>query len=108
MKPLKEAWQFLLWNADAGIADHELGVLILLAEQDVDLADKGKLEGVGEQVEDDLLPHLAVYIDRLQKRGAINDQAQPGFLDHRAEHARQARRQRGQIGGRIDGLNAPG
>ena len=54
---------------------------------------KRELERVGEQVEDDLLPHVAVDVDRLGQRRAVDDRdASPARSTARAEHA-------GQIGG---------
>jgi hypothetical protein len=46
------------------------------AQADGDLALERELERVGQEVEDDLLPHVAVDEDRLGA-GAVDDQAQP-------------------------------
>ena len=57
-----------------------------------------ELEGVREQVEHDLLPHLRIDVDRLRQRRAGRRRAQPGALDRRPERAREVRRERRQIG----------
>ena len=54
-----------------------------------DLALEGELERVGEQVEDDLLPHVAIDVDRLGQRRAVHHEPQAGLLDRGAEHARE-------------------
>ena len=51
------------------VADH--------SQRNLDLALEGELEGVGEEVQHDLLPHLAVDVDRLRERRAIDDQLSP-------------------------------
>ena len=56
-------------DADAGVADRQLDAHRRRASAaDCDLALEGELEGVGEQVEDDLLPHVAVDVDGLRQR----------------------------------------
>src|SRR5690348_12851734 len=60
MKPLKQARHFFWRDAGACIAHHEFYLILSLAQQDRDLASKGEFEGIGEEIEDDLLPHLAV------------------------------------------------
>ena len=79
-----------------------------VAQRHVDLTLEGELEGVGEQVEDDLLPHVAVDIDRLGQRRAVDDEPQPGPLDGRAEDARQFGGQGRQIGRLVSRLDAAG
>ena len=66
VEALEEARQLGRGDADAGVAHRELDAAPSAAPQrDRDLALEGELEGVGEQVQDDLLPHLAVDVDRL-------------------------------------------
>ena len=66
------------------------------------------LEGIGEEVEYELLPHLAVDVDRLGQGRAIDRQHQARLLNCRAEDAGQFRRMRGQVGRLIAGLDAAG
>ena len=70
-----------------------------------DLPLEGELEGVGEEVQDDLLPHVAVHVHRLGQRRAVHDQPQPGLLAGRAEVAGQLRGQRRQVGRLVDRLD---
>ncbi len=93
-------------DADPGVADEQLDLRAHRPDADLDLAHEGELKGVREQVEDDLLPHLGVNIDRLGQRRAADDQAQASPLDRRAKHAGQLGRQRSKIGWLIDGLDA--
>ena len=58
-----------------------------------------ELERVGEQVEDDLLPHVAVDVDRLGQRRAVDDvSVRPARSHGRAEVARQLGGERGEVG----------
>jgi hypothetical protein len=95
-------------DANAGVAHHEFDLPPHLAQRDGNLAGKGKLKGIGKQIEDNLLPHLPVYVDRLRERRAINEQAQPGLLKERAKDACQIGSERGQIGGRVHCLGTSG
>ena len=73
---------------DAGVADRELHAPSAgVSQRDRDLALERELERVREQVENDLLPHVAIDIDRLGQRRAVDDEAQAGALDRRAEDA---------------------
>ncbi len=73
-----------------------------------DLAVKSELECIGDQVEDDLFPHVGVNEDRLGQRWAIDFQRHPSALEGRAEHACEVRGQRGEIRGLIGCLDATG
>ena len=69
---------------------------------------EGELEGVGEEVEDDLLPHVAVDVDRLGQRRAVHDQLQPRPLHGGAENGGQLGREGGQVGRLVGRLDAAG
>ena len=67
-----------------------------------DGAVEGELQRVGQQVEDHLLPHVAVEVDGFVQRRTVHDEVQARPVDGRAEHA-------GQLGGdgrQVDGLVA--
>src|SRR5215469_1761055 len=64
MKSLEQPWHFVLGYADAGIGDRKLDHSTSCAERNRQLAFEGELESIGEQVEDDLFPHIPVDIDR--------------------------------------------
>ena len=67
-----------------------------------------ELEGVREQVEDDLLPHVAIDVDGLGQRRAVDDEREPGALDRRAKAAREVDGERGEVDRLVDGLDAAG
>ena len=48
---------------------------------------KRELEGVGEQIQDNLLVEVAVDIDRLGEWRTVDEEAHPGPFDSGAEHA---------------------
>ena len=50
--------------------------LITSYQTNVDIAVQGELKGVAHEVQDDLLPHLPIDVDRLRERRAIHDQSQ--------------------------------
>jgi hypothetical protein len=62
------------------VADRQLRTALGRGEPDFDAAFEGELEGVGDQVENDLLPHAAVDVDRLGKRVAGDVQPKAGPL----------------------------
>ena len=66
-------------------------------QRDANLALERELEGVREQVEDDLLPHLADRRRPAPAAARSRRERQPRALDRRAERARQVGRQRGEI-----------
>ena len=90
--------QLLGRDARPGVADGQLHRAADGPQADGDLPLEGELEGVGEQVQDDLLPHVAVHVDRLGQRRAVHHQPQPGLLAGRAEVAGELRGQRRQVG----------
>ena len=66
-----------------------------------------ELERVREQVEDDLLPHLAVDVAAARAAASQStDQLEPGLLDRRAEQAREIGGERGEIGRLVARLHA--
>ncbi len=108
VEALEEPRQFLFGNADAGVAHLDDGgpAVGRDADRDRDLAGKGELEGVREQVQQNLLPHLAIDIDRLRQRRAIEHQPEIGLLDGRPEARGDARAELGKIGRPVGGLHA--
>jgi hypothetical protein len=55
MKTLEQVCQFVLRDTRAGVANGEFGNTLSAPEGDFDFALERKLEGIGEQVEYDLL-----------------------------------------------------
>src|SRR6185437_7969963 len=104
MKALEEMRQLGLGDAGAGITHPELGVLAVGARRDLDrdLAVEGELERIRQEVEDDLLPHVAIDMDRLAERRGVDAQSKAGPVDGGAER----RGELGSEGGEIDRLVA--
>ena len=108
MKSLEQPRNFIGRDARASVPHAHLDVCAGAAHCDLDLAGKRELECVGEEIEDNLLPHLAIHVYRFGERRTIDDQPQSGAFDCGAEHAGEFRRQLRQIGGFIRGLHASG
>ena len=106
VEALEEVGEFRRRDAGPGIADDQFHGLPCRAQGDRDLAGEGELEGVGQEVEDDLLPHVPVDVDGLGQRRAVHDEPQPGPLAGRAEVAGEVGGHRGQVGGLVHRLHA--
>ena len=61
------------------------------AQGELDGSLQGEFEGVGEEVEDDLLPHVEVDVDRLGERLAVDAIGEAGAFHGGAEDAGQLR-----------------
>ena len=77
-------------------------------QRDRDASLERVLERVREQVEDDLLPHLVVDVERLGQRLAVDHQLELRLLDRRAEEAREVGGVGRQIGRHVARVHAPG
>ena len=99
MEAVEDERQRLMRDAGPGVGHDQQEGAGFLAQRHGDAAGEGELEGIGEQVEDDLLPHLAVEVGRLGRARAVHFQGEPGALARRAEVARQVRRELGQVHG---------
>jgi hypothetical protein len=108
MKAMKDLRQLGFRNADAGVGHAQLGVTLPAIEGDGDRAFKRELEGFGKQVEDDLLPHLAVDVDRLVEWRAIDDQLQLGLFDRGSKHTGKLGRECGKVGELVVRVHAAG
>ena len=100
--------QVLGADADASVGDLEDHPLAGVTEPHHDPALEGELEGVGQEVEDDLLPHLTIEPHGLGDRRALDDEVQPRSLDGRTERAAQVGGQRGDVHRLVDGVGTPG
>ena len=97
VEALEQVRQLVFGDAHPGIAhlQHDLTAFHALAH--ADLAFEGELEGIRKQVEHDLLPLLAVHVDRLGQGRQIGRQRQAGLFHRRTEDAHQPGRQFGQV-----------
>ena len=99
MKALEEPRQLVRRDAHTGKISHGQQRLARApAQADRDAAHEGKaLQGIRQQVEHDLLPHIVVDVDRLRQRFAFDLEGEAGALDGRTEMARQIDGERAQI-----------
>ncbi len=73
-----------------------------------DGAVQGEFQGVGDQIENDLFPHLAVDVNRFVKGGALDFEVQPGAFHGGAEVGGEILGEAAELGGLKDGLHAAG
>src|ERR1700747_943714 len=81
---------------------------IHLTQTNRDLAFEGEFNRVREKVEHDLLPHVAIDVDKLLQRRAVDDQAQPRAFASGAEITGEVACETGQISRFIRGLRTAG
>ena len=105
METLEHARQFLLGNADAGIANAQFDVIADLVQRNRDRTFEGELESVRNQIEDNLLPHGAVDEHRVGEGRAVQLKLQPSLFGRGTKHAGELDRKRGKVGGLIGGLH---
>ena len=100
VEPLEQARQLVGGDADAGVARRVSSTRPPASRSATAIAAlEGELEGVGEQIEDDLLPHLAVDVDRLAAAAGSRRPARSPARSHgRAEDAGQLGGERGEVG----------
>ena len=77
VKTLEHAWQLSRWNADAGVMNRQLRLVALNTQAKRNFTFKSELESIGNEIEDNLLPHIPVHIDRLWQWRTIDHQVQP-------------------------------
>src|SRR6185503_19412536 len=107
MKSLEHVWQVGGRNAGSGVANAQDHGLALAAHHDCDISFEGELERVREQVENDLLPELAVDV-ALTERRTIDVEPESRALDRRAKDAGQLGGEHAQIGGLVGDLDPAG
>src|SRR5262249_43808011 len=94
---LEQVPQRLLSDARASITHLQLNASAAPAQRDGDLPLERKLEGIGDKVEHNLLPHLAVNGNLLRQWRTIENQAKTGLLNGWTKEAGQLRRQERQV-----------
>ncbi len=92
VEAIEDARQFLFGNAGTGIGNRHQHSAVDLAHRHGDAAGKRELESVGDEVEDDLFPHLAIDVHRNWQGRAVDDELEASLLHRGAERA-------GEIGG---------
>ena len=109
MKAFEQPRQLLRRNAGAGVAHRDLGGAAVRTgpHLDRDFTLEGELERIGEKIEHDLLPHVAVDIDGFGQRGTVEAKPQAGPLHRRLERRSDIRRQPCKIHRLEAGLRPP-
>ena len=75
VEPLEDVGELLLGAIPVPVSlTRSTAEPALAAERDLDAPFQGEFEGVGDQVQDDLLPHVAVDEGRLAQGRAVDDQ----------------------------------
>src|SRR6478609_1845530 len=110
MKTFKKPRYFLGWYADACVAHDKFGGLAILRSMHSyrNASLKGKFEGVRQEVEDDLFPHIAVDWHALRHWFAADLQFQSGLVRGGLKICRQLSRKPRQLGGLEIGIGPPG
>ena len=104
-KAVEDVSQVGRGDARPGVDDLENRARVAAVQADRDAPLEGELERVGDEVEDDLLPHLPIDVDGLGERRAIDDQLEPPALRRGSEARRQIGGQRGQVHRDVARLN---
>src|ERR1700747_354609 len=87
METLEHARQFLLGNADPGVANAQFDVIADLLQRNRDRTFEGELESVRNQIEDNLLPHGAVDEHRVGEWRAVQLKLQASFFGRGTKYA---------------------
>src|SRR5437588_2041943 len=94
------------WNSYAGVANAKLGRVSLVTYTDLYFSIEGEFEGVGNEVQNNFLPHIAIHVHRFAQIAAIHQQAQSRFVRGGTEYASQLRSKACQIRGLVDRLHS--
>jgi hypothetical protein len=97
MEPLEQVRQITGRYPDAGVRDGQFSGAATAGQPHRDGAVKGELQGVGEQIQDDLLPQIRIHVDLERQGWTVHDQLQPGPLRRRLERAGQPVGEIGQV-----------
>jgi hypothetical protein len=110
VEALEQTRQFVGGNANARVGDaHENSTPVAARlDRDPDLAVVRELERVREQIDQDLLPHFAIEIDRRGEPLGFDGKAQARLFDRGAEDGGDLRAKGGDVGRLERSLHAAG
>jgi hypothetical protein len=91
VKTLKKPRELVFGDATASIVDRQYCSAVRHSNLHRDATLKRVFEGVGDQVENDLLPHIPINIDGLGEGRAVYRKGEPGFFTGRPKIARELR-----------------
>src|SRR5579859_3227333 len=78
VKAIKQVRNFLRWNSDAGVANPEFCSTAHLRQSYLNLSLECELKRVRNQIQNDLLPHVAIHVGDFLGRLALNHEPQAG------------------------------
>ena len=107
VEALEHAGQVCLGNANAGVGHLQLDAIAAPAQFHRNPALERELEGVRQQVEENLLPHIPIDEHRFRQGIAVDDQREPRLFNGRTEYARELRGQLREVGGFVMRVDAP-
>src|SRR5579862_200847 len=107
MKSLKDVRQLFFGNADPCIDDGQLHVTADTLQGDFDFSVEGEFERVGDEIQQDFFPHLAVDVDKIRNFLASYGILQAGLVHGRAENARNLFGDGTNVDRLVDGLDSP-
>ena len=108
VKPFEQTRNFVGGDSDTGVGDDDRGLITFSAYPHRDCAVERELQCVRQQVEQHLLPHVRVDIDRLVQRCAVHDQRQTRPLDGGPEDAGKLGSEHTEIDWLVTDLGAAG
>src|SRR6185437_1410412 len=106
MKTLEQPRYLVRRDTDAGVANRQDEVVVLHSELYFDRTVQGELEGVGQKIEHDFFPHLAIDMGKLRQGRRNNDEVETCLLCSRTEYARKLRSCGGEVRWLKHGLGA--
>ena len=108
VEALEDAGEIGVGNADARVRDAQPHAIAVRLQLDANLALERELEGVRQQIQDDLLPHVPIHVHRSRDRIAVDHERDARFLDGRSKDARELGGQHREVRGLIVGVDASG
>ena len=89
MEAVEDPGQLGFVDTGAAVCDLQRDAARHRNQPQPDKSTEGKFESIRQQVEYDLLPHVAVDVDRLGYWRTVGCELQTRFLDSKPENARQ-------------------
>src|SRR5580693_10090371 len=87
MEAFEHSLAMLLRDSDARVADTQFHYAVHRLQCEVNLSLERELQGVGEKIQDDLLPHVAIHVYRLREWLACDRKPQTRVFHRRIERA---------------------
>src|SRR5437660_158128 len=108
VESLENARKLFPGYAGPGVSHRKLYSVSSPADANYNASLKREFESIGEKIQHDLLPHVAVYVHSFRNGLAFNRKCQPRLLHRRSEDAADLLSERAQVDRLIHRLEAPG